>query len=369
MSNSRSKKILRQLVAPNTSVTPEASSNIKVNVPDNNELLSELENYNFNLDIESIDQFDIILDDNVIKFNSNNSFVNNYSDNFNNYYDTDEPVTLESNVENYHTNTTIISSNDEYYVLTPDNEESLEVDVVMPVSLTNNNNTDCNLDNDDNVNNCITNPITNRNVLFADNEPSPEVEVFGKKKRKKDDRVVNKLNREKGKSYKKIKQDNTIELVAQKEMKPNPCLDKTCLNKCSTITEKKRIVIFVRYWNELDHNRKRDYLLSCMHMQDVKRNYVSHANNRSCTYSYSVAIDNVQIKVCRKCILNTLNISEKLLRYTRDNKSDLFSTKPDNRGRQKIKHHLSKWSMLINLLKSFQLSHHITAEVQAIKNT
>jgi len=117
-------------------------------------------------------------------------------------------------------------------------------------------------------------------------------------------------------------------------MKPNPCLDKKCLNKCSTITEEERMVIFVRYWNELDHNRKRDYLLSCMSMQDVKRNYVSHVNNHSCTYSYSVAIDNVLIKVCRKCILNTLNISEKLLRYTRDNKSDLFSIKPDNRGRQ-----------------------------------
>jgi len=148
------------LVAPNTSVTPEASSNMKVNAP---------ENYNFNLDIESIDQF-IILDDNVnnnnIKFNSNNSFVNNIN-NFNKYCDTDEPVTFESNVENY--DTTSILYKYEYYVLTPDNEECLEVDLVMPVSLTNYN-TDCNLDNDDNVNNIITNPITNRNVLFTDNE-------------------------------------------------------------------------------------------------------------------------------------------------------------------------------------------------------
>jgi hypothetical protein len=133
------------------------------------------------------------------------------------------------------------------------------------------------------------------------------------------------------------------------------------------------MVIFDKYWNELDHNRKRDYLLSCMSMQDIKINYVSHVNNRSCTYNYYVAVDNVQLKVCRKFILNTLNtsISEKLLRYTRDNKSDLFSSKPDNRGRQPSKKnpYFPKWNILINLLKSYQLSHHITVEVQVIKNT
>lgn len=297
MSNSRSKKILQQIVASSTSITSETTSNIQVNAPVN----SELENYSFNFDINSIDQF-IILDDDVHN-NNNNNFVNiiNNSNNF----DTGELVTIESYVENYDSsNTNSIISNE--HVLTQ----------LIPVSLTNNNNTDSNLDNDDNVNNnniIMTNPITNENVLFTINEQSVEVEVFGKKKRKKDDRIVNKLNREKGLCYKKIKEDNTIELVARKEIKPNPCLNKKCLNECSTITEEQRKVIFVRYWNELDHNRKRDYLPNCMSMQDVKRNYVSNVNNRSCTYSYSVAVDNVKLKVCRQFLLNTLNISEKLL--------------------------------------------------------
>lgn len=43
MSNSRSKKILRQLAASNTSsVTPEASSNIQVIAPENSSFLDEL---------------------------------------------------------------------------------------------------------------------------------------------------------------------------------------------------------------------------------------------------------------------------------------------------------------------------------------
>jgi len=240
MSNSRSKKILQKLLAPDSSITPEASSNIIVKyAPDNSELFNEIDTYGFDLDIESIDQF-IILDDNInnnININcSNNNFVNNF-----NNCDTVEPVSFESNVENYYSNnTTTILSNDGYCVVTPDIEKSLEVDVI-PVSITNDNNTDSNLGNDDNVNNIVTNPKTNENVLF---EQSLEVEVFGKKKRKKDERVVNKLIRSKGLCYKKIKRNNTIELVPQKEMKPNPCLDKKCLNQCSTITEEQRMVIF-----------------------------------------------------------------------------------------------------------------------------
>ncbi|KAL4083451.1 hypothetical protein QTP88_028767 [Uroleucon formosanum] len=101
-------------------------------------------NYSFSLDIESIDQF-IILDDNVDNnnINLNNNFVN-IINNLNNC-DTDELVSFETVVENFDSNdTSTIISNE--HVLTPDNDEQ-----------------------------------------------SVEVEIFGKKKRKKDDRV-NKLN-------------------------------------------------------------------------------------------------------------------------------------------------------------------------------
>lgn len=69
----------------------------------------------------------------------------------------------------------------------------------------------------------MTNIVSNINVLF---EQSLEMKVFGGKRIKNDDCVVNKLNRSKGQCYKKIKQNNIIELVPQKEMKPTPCFDK-----------------------------------------------------------------------------------------------------------------------------------------------
>lgn len=204
-SHSRSKKILQIASYSYT----RNNSNIKVNTPDNTKLLNELENYNFNLDIESIDQF-IILDDNG---NNNVSSNSNCIYDFNNY-DTNVPVSFDSNLEKFVDDSININSC-KHNVLTPDNEGSLDVDDVIPVSLINYN-TNLNIDNGDNIN-ITTNPIPNKNAVFTDTEQSLEVEVFGKKKRKKDDRVVNKLNREKGLCYKKIKQDNSIELVEKRK--------------------------------------------------------------------------------------------------------------------------------------------------------
>lgn len=65
----------------------------------------------------------------------NNNFVN-IINNLNNC-DTDELVSFETVVDNYDSNVTntILLSNE--HVVTPDNAESLEVEVVMPVSVTN----------------------------------------------------------------------------------------------------------------------------------------------------------------------------------------------------------------------------------------
>ncbi|CAI6374065.1 unnamed protein product [Macrosiphum euphorbiae] len=45
-----------------------------------------------------------------------------------------------------------------------------------------------------------------------------------------------------------------------------------------------------------------------------------------------MSVNNTKKTVCRRFLLNTLDISEKVLRYTRDNKVDLHTSKPDSRG-------------------------------------
>ncbi|KAE9522690.1 hypothetical protein AGLY_016912 [Aphis glycines] len=74
-----------------------------------------------------------------------------------------------------------------------------------------------------------------------------------------------------------------------------------------------------------------------MEKAPIKRTYVLHTSNRSSTYRYFVSVDNVEKEVCRKFILSTLDISEKILRYTRDIKIDLYVSKHDNRGKQPSK--------------------------------
>lgn len=89
--------------------------------------------------------------------------------------------------------------------------------------------------------------LRNENVLPVEDRENVEIEDYGIKKRKKNERLINKLNREKGQSYKKIKKDKTFELVGTKVMRSNPCLDKKCSNTCSTKTESERMIIFNRY--------------------------------------------------------------------------------------------------------------------------
>lgn len=51
-------------------------------------------------------------------------------------------------------------------------------------------------------------------------------------------------------------------------------------------------------------------------------------------YKYYFSFNDTTKVVCRKFVLNTLNITEMLLRFTRDNTVDLFSSKTDDRGQK-----------------------------------
>lgn len=127
----------------------------------------------------------------------------------------------------------------------------------------------------------------------------------------------------------------------KKTIKENPCLGKKCSNECNTISEEERLLIFNRYWKDFDHTRKRDYLLSCMEKIDIKRKYVAHSSNHSNIYRYYFYLNDSTKVVCRKFLLNTLNITEKLLRCTRDNKVNLFTSKTDHRGKKPAQNKIS----------------------------
>jgi len=58
-----------------------------------------------------------------------------------------------------------------------------------------------------------------------------------------------------------------------------------------------------------------------MEVIQPKRSYVSNSN-RTYNYKYFMYVNNVKKTVYRRFLLNTLDITEKVLRYTHDNKVD-----------------------------------------------
>lgn len=91
------------------------------------------------------------------------------------------------------------------------------------------------------VNECVTehhNTLSmNVDESISNAGNSDEIDVYGKKKRKKDIRKAEKLCRETGEAYKRIKKDGSFQTIEKKQMKENPCLEKKFVNECKTVTE------------------------------------------------------------------------------------------------------------------------------------
>lgn len=75
----------------------------------------------------------------------------------------------------------------------------------------------------------------------------------GLKKKRTNKKKVRKESRSKGVQY--FKADGSI--VKEKNIKPNPCLEKNCPYKCKEITQEKRMAIFKYFW-ELSTERKKN---------------------------------------------------------------------------------------------------------------
>jgi len=147
-----------------------------------------------------------------------------------------------------------------------------------------------------------------------------------------DDNVVGRSGRKKPKkgTTRKVLKNYLINGTG-KSVKPNPCA-KLCQNKCSKkFDESQREDIFKFFW-ELDHERRRDYLLSCMKQVQIKRKRSIGESRRSVTNEYFLKHNSIEVQVCQQFLLKTLDVPQKLLRYTHLNKSPVNTAKKDRRG-------------------------------------
>lgn len=157
----------------------------------------------------------------------------------------------------------------------------------------------------------------------------------GKKRKKKiSERLENKKKKNSGESYRNYR-NVTIE---KKKVLPNPCKGKRCINKCNTFSEEERHDLFSRFWTISNYTEKRNFLNGCINVVPVKRRRTEGNSRRNLTYQYYFLKVGVQKRVCLQFFLNTLNITQKMVRSSIQGK---IEENIDNRGKHEPNHKIS----------------------------
>lgn len=151
---------------------------------------------------------------------------------------------------------------------------------------------------------------------------------------------VRRINAVSGKAYESKKG----KAVPEKKIKEscNPCK-----KKCSIkIDSKTRNEIFNKYWSpEMSWDTKRQYIISRVSKKPVERLRPKENENpkrkRTCTLQYTFAIDNQCVVVCKNFFLNTLSISETVVRNALKNQTHGI-VETDRRGRHEPRNKISE---------------------------
>ncbi|XP_045455137.1 uncharacterized protein LOC123666182 [Melitaea cinxia] len=122
--------------------------------------------------------------------------------------------------------------------------------------------------------------------------------------------------------------------VDAKVMKP-PC---NCRLQCRTkFSDEMRKEIFESYWNLASLQRQRDFLWSCVQLSNISCRRVKNVEKpRKPNCSFSFLKNGQSIKICKRFLVNTLDISERTLRTVIEALQSSSSMAPvDNRGKHK----------------------------------
>ncbi|CAH2987296.1 unnamed protein product [Chilo suppressalis] len=161
----------------------------------------------------------------------------------------------------------------------------------------------------------------------------------------------NKKNKNLGKCYKNSKGI----IVEEKAMKPNPCANTKCSNRCGEISEERRDRLFSHFWKLESMQRRRDWIAQITEKNYTKSSSVNEpeASRRKFTYTYFINEGEGRRKVCQKFLIDTLDITQKFILYTVTHKIDGFA-KSDERGKN-VSHNKTPPEILKHV-KSFILS-------------
>ena len=141
-----------------------------------------------------------------------------------------------------------------------------------------------------------------------------------------------KKKRQLGKEYTSVK---TKKVVPAKKIKPR-CNGDTCAKqkkKCSTVTDEHRHDIFDSYHAMGDIHVQREFIVKHVKISEVKRKYcVEKESRRNKSLHYGLMIEGSLVPVCKKFFLNTLGISEQIVKTSFAKVTATGTVEKDKRG-------------------------------------
>lgn len=126
--------------------------------------------------------------------------------------------------------------------------------------------------------------------------------------------------------------------VRSRSIKPR-CKGDTCKKlqrMCSTIQDSQRCQIFNGYYVLGNINRQREFIIHHTEVTDTKqKTSKSEVSRRQKTVRYFFTINNVRVPVCKTFFINTLDISERVVRTALEKTSSMGLVELDKRGGRK----------------------------------
>ncbi|XP_055904460.1 uncharacterized protein LOC129940227, partial [Eupeodes corollae] len=120
--------------------------------------------------------------------------------------------------------------------------------------------------------------------------------------------------------------------IKARSVKP-PCSEK-CRFKCrENFNEDQRLMLFNKFWEFNDINLQRSYINSCMTKIAPKYRYSNAPNPRAFNHAFYFTVDNGKRRVCKTFFLQTLDVTDRVIRTIKSKIDDEGFVQKDLRGK------------------------------------
>lgn len=119
--------------------------------------------------------------------------------------------------------------------------------------------------------------------------------------------------------------------IPPRQIKP-PCTLKCRLKCFEKFSCDQREQLFSKFWGMGDINLQRSFISSCLVKVSAKYRYTNAENPRGFNHAFYFTIANNKIRVCKTFFINTLAITDRMVRTVKAKTDSNGFVEQDNRG-------------------------------------